>query len=752
MNAGSSARGSDLLERILPQLRVVKGPDKHGRYICWCPFHPDGQGDPPHRPNLSVSSLGYVCHACGAKGNLGHLAEELGLDLRPLRDRPEFAFDYRDENGLLLFQVCRLPGKRFYQRRPDGSGGWIRNLNGVRRVLYRLPQLLASREEPVYIVEGEKDADRLAEGNLTATTNPGGASKWRKEYGQPLRGREVIILPDNDEPGRRHALEVACQLDGIARSITIIELQDLPDKGDVSDWLSSGHTIQDLEALAECSPVWEPSDCDLVEGSRAGGVTKNSQASRLVALAEERGVKLFLDQYGCAFARLPVGDHQETWSCDSGEFREWLASALWESEGEGGNPGSLRSAITVIKAKAKFEGGRYALHNRVARHDNAFWLDLADREWRAVRVTASGWHIVSDPPILFRRYTHQRALPDPMRGGDLHDLLSFVNLTNPSDELLLIVYIVSCFVPSISHPIPVVYGPQGSAKTTLLRMLRRLIDPSAVEVLSLPDREEELTQQLSHHWAPYYDNISSVPARLSDSLCRAVTGQGFSKRRLYTNDGDVIYDFRRCVGINGINVPAGKPDLLDRCLLFGLRSIDPERRRSEEAVEDAFEAVRPLLLGGILDALSRAMGLRETVSLTRLPRMADFALWGCAIAPALGHTGQEFLSAYEMNTQVRNEEALLASPVAVMVAELMEHRTDWEGTPTGLLEELEALAKRNSINTRAADWPRAPHALTRRLNEVGPALAAVGVEIVKRRDGKRRGLLIVKTREMRHPA
>jgi hypothetical protein len=360
-------------------------------------------------------------------------------------------------------------------------------------------------------------------------------------------------------------------------------------------------------------------------------------------------------------------------------------------------------------------------------------------------VTSQGWEIVVAPPILFRRYGHQRPQPEPLHGGDLHDVLGFVNLHEPSQGLLLLVYIVSCFVPDIPHPILLLHGPQGSAKTTLFCMLRELIDPSAMAVLSFPRDATELVQQLSHHWAPFYDNISSLPDWTSDLLCRTVTGQGFSKRELYTDDEDFLYQFRRCIGLNGVNVAAHKADLLDRCILLGLEPILPANRRSEQEIWREFEAARPQLLGAIFDVLAAAMALRHSIRLPGLPRMADFAQWGCAIARALGHSEQEFLAAYEGNTEARNEEALQASPVAAKVIELMEPRTEWEGTPSELLAELEDLAQQHRVNISASGWPKAPHILSRRLNDIGPNLAAVGITVATRRDGRHRVVTIRKT-------
>ncbi|MGI8854452.1 MAG: AAA family ATPase [Thermomicrobiales bacterium] len=164
-------------------------------------------------------------------------------------------YDYHDADGVLCFQVVRYPDKRFVQRRPDGKGGWLYNLDGVARVLYRLPQLLAADPlAPVFLPEGEKDVNSLRALGLVATTNPGGAGKWRAEYTAALAGRHVVILPDNDEKGREHARAVADALAGVAASVTILTLPDLPPKGDVTDWLNAGGSADALSTLAAQAP------------------------------------------------------------------------------------------------------------------------------------------------------------------------------------------------------------------------------------------------------------------------------------------------------------------------------------------------------------------------------------------------------------------------------------------------------------------------------------------------------------------
>jgi Protein of unknown function (DUF3631) len=230
-----------------------------------CPAHDDGTA------SLSVSegADGRILVKCHAGCSAESIVTACGLTLADLmtdptekkkrRRRIARTYDYRAVDGTLLFQVVRYDPKDFRQRRPDGKGGWVWNLKGVKPVLYRLPELLAA--EPgclVFVVEGEKDADRLASLGLVATTSSGGAGKWRSEFAEFLRGHPVVLLPDNDGPGAEQAGDVARSLRGIAASLRVVHLPNLPNKGDVSDWLNAGGLRDELERLALEAQEWSP--------------------------------------------------------------------------------------------------------------------------------------------------------------------------------------------------------------------------------------------------------------------------------------------------------------------------------------------------------------------------------------------------------------------------------------------------------------------------------------------------------------
>ncbi len=239
-----------------------------------CPAHDDAE------PSLSIAEGkdGRILIHCHASCPTAALLEVVGLrmsDLMPGAKQIVTTYDYQDEQGTLLYQSVRFNPKEFRQRRPDGNGSWIWNLDGVRRVPYRLAELVkADRKQLVFVVEGEKDCDNLSKLGLVATTNPGGAGKWKSAYNVSLRGRHVVVLPDNDDPGRKHAKQVAASLKGVAAGIKVVELPGLPEKGDVSDWLDAGGTRDKLLSLVKQTPTAGGND------GAAGRVSRDSRVRR----------------------------------------------------------------------------------------------------------------------------------------------------------------------------------------------------------------------------------------------------------------------------------------------------------------------------------------------------------------------------------------------------------------------------------------------------------------------------------------
>jgi len=457
-----------------------------------------------------------------------------------------------------------------------------------------------------------------------------------------------------------------------------------------------------------------------------------SQKEIMIFIVSELDTRLFVDQYDTPHIRFPVDDVYKIYPLRSNVVKQWLAKLLYDAVQKAPGSEALNAALNVLKAMAR-EDAQIPLYNRVASGEEGnIWIDMADHFWRGIHVTKTRWKKVDTPPVLFRRFSHQLPLPDPEPGGDVREILEFSNLPNPKHRLLYVVDTVSKFIPGIPHPISYFHGPHGGGKTMVMVAQRSVVDPSRVKLLKLPRSDKELIQQMYHHYLPYYDNLSSMAAWMSDTFCRAVTGTGNSKRQLFSDDEDVIYQYRRCPGVNGINVVATRGDFLDRAILYECGMIDDANRLEDRRLDELLREKAPRIFGAILDVLVEALSVYPGVELKGLTRMADFHRWGYSIAEAIGYGGDAFLEAYRENVDAQSEETLRASMIAQVILRFMEGRDEWSGSPTVLLSNLGSTAEGMGFSTKVKVWPKRAYILSRRLNELSPSLRKAGGLVFER--------------------
>jgi hypothetical protein len=476
----------------------------------------------------------------------------------------------------------------------------------------------------------------------------------------------------------------------------------------------------------------------------------------LVEIVRQNCIELFIDQYNIPYASVKMNEHVEVLSLNGKRFRNLLFRICYNNTKKISCE-KVENIINILKADAEISGNIKNLDLRVGKIDDyyTFFYDLTNSKWSVIKITPSGWSIIDNAvPILFKRYAQQPQVnPSLHYSNDIFD--QFMELVNVQDEdtrLLLKCYIISLFIPDIAKPILMIHGEQGSAKSTLQELIKMLVDPSIVRTLTFPRDINELIQQLSHNYIAYYDNISIIKEWISDVLCRAVTGSGFSKRQLYTDDDDIIYNFRRCIGLNGINIGATKADLLDRSIIILLERISKEKRKKNVEIWKKFNEIKSQLLGYIFDIIVKVLNYKKqqrNIEMTNgHNRMADFEEFAEIISRCMGYQEGEFLRVYQDNIGIQIDEAIQSSPLSLSVVELLDNKNEWKGTATELSLELNDIAE-NKLQIKIhkiSTWPKSPNQLSRRLNEAQTNLREKGIVIERYKDEK--GIRKIKIRKV----
>ncbi len=642
--------------------------------------------------------------------------------------KPYLVFAYRGVDGQTVEAATRF---RFsMSEKPKSKRGGKPTLYG----LWRLRDYRSGGE--VIICEGESDALTFWHYGLPAVGIPGKAL-LKTINPEAFAGFSTVYVwqePDAPElPGK-----VAQRLPGVTVKALI------PPDGvkDVSEAHCQGlgvpELVDRLKAEAQAVPAQrgagrqkkrpEPVDpasisfdgLSPLEARRLIEDMRLSAAQVLCVIAEK--AELFHDVNHTAYAQVDG----VTYPVDSHDFRMWLRGEYYAITAKGPNEPAVRDAIGVIESHAVFRGREYPVFVRLGEHEGKIYIDLADGG-RAVEIGPEGWRVIKNPPVKFLRRRGMQPLPEPERGGDISLLEDYLNLPDDGGQAfeLVVSWLVAAIRPSGPYPILALTGPQGSAKSTAARVLRLLVDPSSAPLRAEPKDLEQLMISAQNGWVMCYDNLSKLPSWLSDGLCRLATGGGFSTRKLYTNGEEFILEATRPVILTAINSVASSHDLADRQVSVDLPVIDDSRRKAEKGFWQRFEAARPKLLGALYDGVATALRRIDGVSLARLRRMADFALWASAAERAWGWHDGAFMAAYGSNRDDMARASIQGDPVAAAVTELMADRETWEGTPTELLEVLGGYV--SDSTRKSKHWPQAANSLTRRLRKASVFLRAAGI-------------------------
>jgi hypothetical protein len=588
----------------------------------------------------------------------------------------------------------------------------------------------------IHCMHGTCEGSRRVNDRLRGRVSPGPTRITRPEIGDLIQWTSggVDQFP---EPKRVRDLSTCggfVFVDGSTTGIPIGEVaaikpssSAMPDSSGGEGCGDDGPVESEISADGAPNPPPKAATKSKGKGGKAGSDAREqeSQADRIIRLAG--AVAWFHDASGRSYGAVPIEGRVEVHPVGSIGMKRWLRHVYFEQCGRTPSADAMREALEHFDSFAIYRGREEETYVRVAARDGAIFVDLGDPRRQAVRVDASGWRLIKDPPVRFRRPESLRPLPEPARDrGGLEALRALVNLDD-DDYLLAVAWLAATMRTDGTYPVAVLIGEQGTAKTSMGRLLKGLVDPSGAPLRSEPREERDLVIAANNCHIVALDNITAVPGWLSDALARLSCGGGLSKRKNYTDDEEAIFEVKRPILLTGITDFVTRPDLLDRAVFLRLRMIPEAKRLTEKDYREKVEEARPRILGGLFDAIAGALGRLPAVEedTRSLPRMADFALFAEALSRAIGREPGAFLKVYQANRHDANETLLDGNLLADVVRELAR-QGEWKGTAAQLLERLNAIAGERA---KSKYWPKDATRLSGSLRRLAVSLRTVGVDV-----------------------
>lgn len=470
-----------------------------------------------------------------------------------------------------------------------------------------------------------------------------------------------------------------------------------------------------------------------------------SQAALLLELTEEVGAEPFRDPEGGFWLAAPMEGHTVALPIGErhGGVSRWLRRLYQARRWKPPSSTAVADVSAMLAAHAEV-GPVRPVHVRIARHGQAVYLDLNRPDWHVAEVTAEGWRVVPCPPdLFFRRPLDASPLPDPDPAGDLAALDSILgDRIGEGDRIVVAAWLLGTMHPDAPYPVLNLAGEHGSGKSTLARILASLVDPSGANrdptVGAPKDTDALIVRAVARHVVAL-DNLSSIPAELSDAICRLSTGGPLSRRRLYTDFEEATVYLRRPVILTAIGNVVVRGDLADRSLTVPIPEMPKGERLKEEHVWETVDAVAGRVLGGLLTAVSAALRHADNVT-GELPRMADWAAWCLAAAEggAVPWTPETFRAALAETREAAADVVLHASPLPDLIDALIDEAGD--SLTATAAELLERLAAHADPTTKARkSWPADATRLSGDLRKLAPTMReSLGIDMQQRKTNGRK--------------
>jgi len=478
----------------------------------------------------------------------------------------------------------------------------------------------------------------------------------------------------------------------------------------------SGDTLDQVPEMIESAIAK-----GFAEGATASGGAKKSAAETALANPTLREVFLFHDEFKKPYATVrSTAGGPLTYAVSSERFRLWVHQQHFEAHDQPLGEKTLDQVIEALAARAIFVGPEETVHLRFAKRGGEIWIDLGDDTGAAVQISRDGYSTAVDHQVRFRRGTGMLPMPTPVAGGNEEELRELLGL-DEHNWLRVLAFIMASLRPDGPYFGLLIEGEQGSGKSVLASVIKRIVDPHRLDRIRLPQNDHDLIIQAQESALLNYDNTSRVTNNMSDSLCSLLSRTSFGTRMYYTDDQLRIIDACRPVILNGIGEYARRPDLLDRCIPLNLATREGERK-TEEEIQAALTEMLPRLLGALYSAVAHGLRTQESIAFNRDIRMADAARWITATEGAFGLEPGTLAAAVVEGQENLVGDVIVNDPLYIALLRVVK-----EAPFDGMMSDLHDAVGQVAFGQKGL--PATAAHLSNSLRRLAPAVSVLGLHI-----------------------
>lgn len=483
----------------------------------------------------------------------------------------------------------------------------------------------------------------------------------------------------------------------------------------------------------------------LKTGKKKGWENSNPKKEDVdfVDLAEESG-EFFMADNNRVYANIKREDGKiVTVDIEGKDFKIYLRNAMRKNlKMKTIKAEWWREMLDYLYILANEKSDKKSIYNRIGKTKDTILYDLSTDKYQCVEIKKGSWKIIDTPPSVFHRDSNDKEQVVPVYDEDfdfLDTIMKFFNFSTEEDAKLFSIWLISAFIPDVTHPLLVFTGAHASGKSSACTMIQELISPRCVDRMAFPKKVDDLVISLANHCISVFDNCSArrIGEDVSDILCQSVSGGFYTKRKLYSDMDTVTIPLKGMVVMNGCDSLVERPDLVSRVLQFNFSSIEGERLETDQKLMEEFQKVKPKILGVIFEIISCYLEEKDDVKIDNyVIRLTEFQRVAVVLNRiTYGEDEETVDSLLETNKKEMNIQLLEENPVAVLILHFMERRAEWSGSVTDLYDRLDMLAYKEGIERSNKLYPKHAASLSMRLNSIASSLEQAGITFYIKPDG-----------------